>query len=213
MTTTEHYALNIVEGKDYVNPLTQQNPNFTKTDTAMWENKLNGTHPATELLTGTVHAITREFSQSAMFRFIATSNYTYGDTFTVNGVAIGAELPDGTALPTNAFRVGSNVLCIQSGNVLTIITNAVKDIELSGYMKTADYVGATASGSVNTAVNATNATTAQNAISLGNVPAANYALKANLDPMIQNVTAIKVVAALPADAASYPTTLFLVKEA
>lgn len=86
-------------------------------------------------------------------------------------------------------------------------------VDLDGYMKTSDYVGSGATGKVRaaeTADSATTATSALNATNLNGQPASHYATTAALAPMIQNVTAIQVVSALPTNPVA--TTLYLVTE-
>lgn len=59
MTQTTNYDLNLVEGTDKVNPLTQMNPNFEKIDEEMKKNADGGITVATELLTGSIHGLLR----------------------------------------------------------------------------------------------------------------------------------------------------------
>ena len=120
MTTTTYYNLNIVEGTDIVNPLTVDNPNYEKIDEVMHDNAVSGVTLATEIANATVHAITRENSECAVIRFIATSNWKAGDTVTVDGVPVTALLPSGETLPDRAYVINANVLCVLTGTNLTI---------------------------------------------------------------------------------------------
>lgn len=120
MTTTTYYNLNIVEGTDIVNPLTVDNPNYEKIDEVMHGNAVSGVTLATELANATVHAITRENSECAVIRFIATSNWKAGDTVTVDGVPVTPLLPSGETLPNGAYVINANVLCILTGTNLTV---------------------------------------------------------------------------------------------
>lgn len=120
MTTTTYYNLNIVEGTDIVNPLTVDNPNYEKIDGVMHDNAVSGVTLATEIANATVHAITRENSECAVIRFIATSNWKAGDTVTVDGVPVTAFLPSGETLPDGAYVINANVLCILTGTNLTV---------------------------------------------------------------------------------------------
>ena len=120
MTTTTYYNLNIVEGTDIVNPLTVDNPNYEKIDEAMHDNAVAGVTLATEIANDTVHAITRENSECAVIRFIATSEWKAGDTATVDGVPVTALLPSGKTLPDGAYVINANVFCILTGTNLTI---------------------------------------------------------------------------------------------
>lgn len=120
MTTTTYYNMNIVEGSDIVNPLTVDNPNYEKIDKVMHDNAVSGVTLATEIANSTVHAITRDNSECAVIRFIATSNWKAGDTVTVDGVPVTALLPSGETLPDGAYVINANVLCILTGTNLTI---------------------------------------------------------------------------------------------
>ena len=126
MTTTTYYDLNIVEGTDIVNPLTVDNPNYNKIDEVMHDNAVSGVTLATEIANATVHAITRENSECAVIRFIATSNWKAGDTITVDGVAVTPLLPSGETLPDGAYVINANVLCILTGTNLTVYAERKK---------------------------------------------------------------------------------------
>lgn len=212
MTNTTNYQLTKVEGTDLFNPLTQVNPNWDKIDTAMKANQNGGVSSATHNKSGTLHALVRAVAGVPIIRFTATGDFRTGDTFTVDGQNVTARLPDGTSLPDYAFRINSNIIAIQAGGVLTIVTNGAS-VDLDGYMKTSDYVGSGATGKVRaaeTADSATTATSTLNATNLNGQPASHYATAAALAPMIQNVTAIQVVSALPTNPVA--TTLYLVTE-
>ena len=126
MTTTTYYDLNIVEGSDIVNPLIVDNPNYAKIDEAMHDNAVAGVTLATEIANATVHAITRENSDCAVIRFIATSRWKAGDTATVDGVPVTALLPSGETLPDGAYVINANVLCILTGTNLTVYVGGKK---------------------------------------------------------------------------------------
>lgn len=120
MRKTNNYELNLVEGSDIVNPLVQDVPNYEIIDTEMHKNANNSIPLATELLSGTVHALTRENPNASMFRFVATSNFKSGETFTVDGVQVTALLTTGESLATGCYVINSNVLCCLVGTVLTL---------------------------------------------------------------------------------------------
>ena len=126
MTNTTYYNLNIVEGSDIVNPLTVDNPNYEKIDETMHNNAVSGVTLATEIANATVHAITRENSECAVIRFIATSVWKAGDTVTVDGVPVTALLPSGETLPDGAYVINANVLCILTGTNLTVYAERKK---------------------------------------------------------------------------------------
>lgn len=131
MTTTTYYNLNIVEGTDIVNPLIVDNPNYEKIDEVMHGNAVSGVTLATEIANATVHAITRENSECAVIRFIATSEWKAGDTVTVDGVPVTALLPSGETLPNGAYVINANVLCILTGTNLTIYAERKKAEDLT----------------------------------------------------------------------------------
>lgn len=212
MTNTTNYNLKKVEGSDLFNPLTQINPNWDDIDEAMKANQEASVTNATHNKSGTLHAIVRAVAGVPVLRFTATGDFRTGDTFTVDGQNVTARLPDGTSLPDYAFRINSNIIAIQAGGVLTIMTNGAS-VNLEGYMETSDYVGSGATGKVHAAEvadTATSATSANNATNLNGQPASYYAAQSALAPMIQNVTAIQVVSALPTNPVA--TTLYLVTE-
>lgn len=120
MNSSTYYGLNLAEGSDIVNPLIIDVPNYEKIDEVMHDNATASVGLATELLTGTVHALVRSNDETAVFRFIATANFTAGDTFTVDGVQVTALLPTGEPLGTGAYVINANVLCILTGTLLTM---------------------------------------------------------------------------------------------
>ena len=120
MRESEHFNLNLVEGTDIVNPLVTDVPNYESIDEQMFKNQNAGVQNATELKSGTVHAITRVVPDAQMITFTATSNYTAGETFTVDGVQVTALTVGGETLPTGAYVINSQVLCVLKGTLLTV---------------------------------------------------------------------------------------------
>lgn len=123
MTNTTNYNLNIVEGTDIVNPLTQFNPNFNIIDGAMKSNADAAVSPATCIKSGTVHTITRSNTDAEMFVFTATGDWNSGDTMTVDGTPVTPVLPDGTALLTGSYLINAEVLASIKGSKVTIYSN------------------------------------------------------------------------------------------
>ena len=121
MQYTPHYNLNLPEGTDIVNPLVQDNPNYTVIDATMYANKLRVIGTATELASGTVHALTRSDTDINAFKFVATADFNTGDTFTVDGVSVTARRPDGATMKNKAYVINSTVLCILDGTILNFI--------------------------------------------------------------------------------------------
>ena len=111
MTTSTHYNLKLVQGSDIVNPLDIDKPNYEAIDTAMYNNESASVGTATELTTGTVHALTRLKTNQNVFRYRATSRFNVGDTFTVDGNVVTAQYPDGSTLSDGCYIIGSEVLC------------------------------------------------------------------------------------------------------
>lgn len=124
MRETTNFKLTIPEGSDDVNILTQITPNFESIDTIMKGNENAGVQVATVLYSNNIHAITRTKDDASVMRFTATSRFTLGDTFTVDGVQVTALAPTGEQLPDGAFIVGSEVLAILKGTLLTVFAGA-----------------------------------------------------------------------------------------
>lgn len=129
MQTTTNYGLKIYEGSDLFNPLTVENVNTSDLDSIVKGVSDAAVGTATELLTGTVHALTRADSDRNVFYFTATANYEAGETFEVDGVQVTAKTPDGQNLSTGAYVINSSVLCILVGTLLTVIVNPAKALD------------------------------------------------------------------------------------
>ena len=114
--------MTIGEGADIVNPLTQIFPNFTTIDTQMKANEDATVGTATEVTTGTVHAITRANTSNPVFRFTATSAWTATDTMTVDGTSVTVHLSDGTVPQDNTYIIGAEVLAILNGTLVTLLS-------------------------------------------------------------------------------------------
>ena len=121
MSLTPNFGFNIPDSTDIVNLLTQCYPNFTIADTALQAVKETGVTVATESKAGTVHNLVRNSADCALLWFTATSNYTTGDTFTVDGSPVSAVKVSGAGLETGDFVINSNVLAIVKGAVLTVL--------------------------------------------------------------------------------------------
>ena len=118
--TTPNYSLNIAEGTDTVNLLTQCYPNFSTLDTVVKGIDDSAITVASETKSGTVHQLVRSNANRNVIRFSATSNFTLGDTFTVDGTPVTATTVAGTALQTGDFVINSNVIAILNGALLTV---------------------------------------------------------------------------------------------
>ena len=123
-TTTTHFKLKKPTGDDLYNHLTIDNPNMDAIDKAMYDNQQAAICTATHSKVGTVQTLTRQGGKSAMFRFVATAAFAAGDTFTVDGQAVTATLPDGSGLSAGAFVINSNVLACLVGTQMTVYTVA-----------------------------------------------------------------------------------------
>ena len=123
MQNTENFNLKVYEGEDLFNPLTVENVNVQTIDTQMKKNENHAVGDATELVSGTVHAINRLTPDAPMLRFTATSRFTVGDTFTVDGVQVSALTVSGEQLPDGAYIIGSEVLAYLKGTLLTVFTS------------------------------------------------------------------------------------------
>jgi len=126
MNTTTNYGLKLYEGTDLFNPLVVENPNAGDIDTALKAVSDNAVGTATELTTGTVHALNRADTDRNVFLFVATSNFTAGDTFTLDGNQVSALTPDGQQLATGSYVIGSTVLCALHDTLITVYVNPAK---------------------------------------------------------------------------------------
>lgn len=129
MQTTTNYGLKIYEGTDLFNPLTVENVNTSDLDSIVKNVSDSAVGTATELLTGTVHALTRADTSRNVFHFTATANYEAGETFEVDGAQVTAKTPDGQNISTGAYVINSSVLCILDGTLLTVIVNPTKALD------------------------------------------------------------------------------------
>lgn len=126
--TTTNYGWNISEGSDLVNPLTDIFPNFESLDTDLKNVSDASIGEATELKTGTVHALTRTDTSRDVFKFTATANFTAGDTFTVDSEQVSALTTSGEQLTTGCYVIGSEVIVAKKGTLLTFfISNVITD--------------------------------------------------------------------------------------
>lgn len=143
---TTNYGYNISEGSDIVNPLVDIFPNWESLDNDLKDVSDDAVGRATELTTGTVHALTRSDTGRNVFVFTATSNFTAGDTFTLDGTQVSALTPAGEQLATGCYIIGSDVLVAVHGTLMTIYvspTKAADSDKLDGHDST---YFATASG-------------------------------------------------------------------
>lgn len=124
MQYTNHYNLNLPEGSDIVNPLVQDNPNYTAIDSALYANKVRTVGNAAEVKSGTVHAITRSDSDIDVIRFTATGDWITGDTMTVDGAPVSVYLPDGSAPLTGAYVINTEVIAAINGSRVTLYTGS-----------------------------------------------------------------------------------------
>ena len=78
--------------------------------------------PFNHAKSGTVHQLTSPNTGAVNIRFVATASYASGDTFTVNGTQVTAQLQNGSALPGNFFVTGAVVTCYLNGSTLNFST-------------------------------------------------------------------------------------------
>lgn len=129
MGTTQNYGYNVPVGSDKVNLLPQMAANFPMIDSDLKAVSNTGVGTATELVTGTVHALTRADRDRNVFKFVATSNFEAGETFEVDGTQVTAKTPDGRNLSTGAYVINSTVLCMLEGALLTVLVNPAKALD------------------------------------------------------------------------------------
>lgn len=207
---TTHFELYKGQTGDTFNPLVQMNGNADKIDAAMWANKLQGVQRANELKSGTVHALTRMVPDAVMFAFTATSDYTAGDTFTVDGQQVSGVLPNGQTLPTGAYLINSEVLCAKQGSKLTFfIGGGGAQPEPGEDFATETYVDNAVAGVASQASAAQQAAVAAGQLAQTAQSAADSALS-DIDTLTEYVDHIVVVNSLPSNPDS--RTLYLVRE-
>lgn len=110
MENTTNYGLRKYQSGDLFNPLTVNNPNLDDIDTDMKAISDRAIGRATELVSQGVHAITVQDTDCKTIKWVATANFTAGETFTINGIQCNAYLPSGEALGTNAYVSGAQVI-------------------------------------------------------------------------------------------------------
>ena len=110
MENTTNYGLRKYQSGDLFNPLTVNNPNLDDIDTDMKAISDRAIGRATELVSQGVHAITVLDTDCKTIKWVATANFTAGETFTINGIQCNAYLPSGEALGTNAYVSGAQVI-------------------------------------------------------------------------------------------------------
>ena len=128
MTNTTNFNLIEYEGSDLFNPLSVENVNMQRVDLALKQVQELGVGTATEVVSGTVHALTRQFPDNKVITFKATGKWKAGDTVTVDGVQVSVLTPAGTTPPEGAWIIGSSVLGILVDTLLTVfVTGASED--------------------------------------------------------------------------------------
>lgn len=120
-TNTNNFNLALYEGDDYFNPLVHENGNMEKIDAQMFRNLQATAGAATELVSGTVHAITRTNTAVPLFHFTATGDWKLGDTMTVNGVQVSVLSVNGNALGEGAYVIGGEVFGFIRDTRVTIL--------------------------------------------------------------------------------------------
>lgn len=206
---TEHYKLFVPEGNDLFNPLVQDAANMRSIDSNMWDNRQAAVQKGNELKSGTVHAITIPAGTGAMFRFVATSKWTAGDTCTVNGAQVSTLLPNGQTLPDGAWVINSNVLCCLEGTVLTCFVGGGGGAEGEIDADTLEGHPSSYFATATAAQGAQQAATAAGQIAQTAQATADGAVL-RLDKLTPNVKAIVVTSSLPSN--PDPNTLYLIPQ-
>lgn len=122
MATTTNFNLPYPEGSEIYNPLITEPVAMPIIDGQMRENQLAAIQEASHVKQGTNHAITLAVADSTRFVFIASDDYTTGDTFTVDGQDVTVRVPNGEAPKTGCFKINSAVVCILDSGILTLET-------------------------------------------------------------------------------------------
>lgn len=110
MSQTTYYEFNKPIGSDLVNPLTDTFPNWDIADSALHELNERSVANCTEVVSLGVHAISRLNTDTKFLKWIATANFTAGDTFTVDGNVVAAATASGETLSTGAYVTGAVIL-------------------------------------------------------------------------------------------------------
>ena len=147
MNQSTNYNFNLPEGTDLVNLLTQLIPNWSSLDTLLKGVEDQAFTNCTEVVALGVHAITRSNADGKILKWIASANYTAGDTFTVDGNLVSAATASGEALATNAIVSGAVIIAALNADesAMTVFvtgTNVASDSaklggELPSYYATA----------------------------------------------------------------------------
>ena len=187
-TQTTYLELNKPSGSDLVNPLVDTNPNWDKIDAGHHELDTRSIANATETVVLGVHAISRINQYTKFIKWIATANFTAGDTFTVDGNVVAAATPSGAALATGAYVTGAVVIaCLNADDTAMTIfvsgTNVATDSERLGGELPNYYATASDMGSAQTDIGniqALNGTTSIVGIGDGTLTGAVSTLNINL---------------------------------
>lgn len=129
MQNTTNYNFNIPEGTDLWNYLTQTNPNFTALDSILKSVSDATVTTATEVTSGTAHAITRTLPDANVIRFTATGVWALGDTMTIDGTPVTVVKPNGTSLQTGDYIIGSEVLGVLRATQFTVYLGAPSSLD------------------------------------------------------------------------------------
>lgn len=129
MQNTTNYNFNIPEGTDLWNYLTQTNPNFTALDSILKSVSDATVTTATEVTSGTAHAVTRTLPDANVIRFTATGVWTLGDTMTIDGTPVTVVKPNGTSLQTGDYIIGSEVLGVLRATQFTVYVGGVSSLD------------------------------------------------------------------------------------
>ena len=127
MTNTTNFNLIEYEGSDLFNPLSVENVNMQRIDAALKHVQALGVGTATEVVSGTVHALTREQPDIKTITFKATGKWKSGDTMTIDGAQVSVLTPAGTTPPEGAWIIGSSVLGILVDTLLTVFVAGAAD--------------------------------------------------------------------------------------
>lgn len=157
MNQSTNYNFNLPEGTDLVNLLTQLIPNWSNLDTILKGVENQAFTNCTEVTSLGVHAISRTNAEGKILKWIATANFTAGETFTVDGNVVAATTPAGATLATGAYVTGSVVIAALNSDesAMTIFvsgTNVATDSERLGGELPSYYATATDMGTAQNAI-------------------------------------------------------------
>lgn len=200
MKQTKYFDLTLPDGSDYVNPLTQTNPNFTVIDRVMFDN-LKGSlrHASNATKSGSSFIMTIDNVATQFFTFIAPADFEKGDQIVINTKTFNPIDQSGKELDAKAFVGGAAVYCILS-NSDPCSDSPCKPQDLTSADLLTVFVNTGSGGGTGIA---------EDSKKLGGQLPSYYAKQEDLNKLNNTVKSIEVVRSIPS--ATIPNTLYLLE--